>query len=88
MIFDIAESLIACLDRESAQRLNRFQFDSKILKRWRELTIKEHKGQLTGDDLIQLMFFLHVQNFISVLQKKARAMLRRPPSSNSAPKRR
>lgn len=82
MILDLAESLVACLGRESARKLVKFQPDARVLKRWHELTLKEQQGRLSPEEQMEYLVFLHAQNFLAALQRKARSLLRRPKASS------
>jgi hypothetical protein len=85
MIFNLAEAVVSCLDRESARRLVKFRpDDAKFLNRIHELEEKEKVAQLTPDERMELMIDMSALQFIGALQLKARAMLRRPPGSKSS----
>ena len=79
MLLDLIQSLATCLDREAAGNIARFQPDNQIRNRLAELTLKDRQGHLTDDERMELQMLIHAQNFISVLQREARAILRRRP---------
>lgn len=83
MILDIAESLAACLDRESARRIARFHLDDSVLTRLQELIAKDRRGELTTDERMELIHLYSIEEFIALLQRKARAVLRRPSAPRS-----
>lgn len=78
MMFDLAESLVEFLGRDSARKLVKFKTDEQILKRFRQLETKDQGGQLTKEERNELMFYVIAENFVATLQRKARALLRRP----------
>ncbi len=82
-MFDLAETLVEFLGRDSARKLVKFKTNEQILERFRLLQTKDQTTQLTGDERNELMFYFIAENFVATLQRKARAMLRRPIGAKS-----
>jgi hypothetical protein len=83
MFLKLAESVIACLDRESARRLVRLTIPDDVARRLAELARKDQLRQLTVEEAHEYEFDLVALHFVEALKQKGRAALRRPKSQSS-----
>jgi len=77
-MFELLDALASCLDRDSARRINKVQFDELIHERYAELREKERLGTLSRDEEIEFTVDVVSLNFLALLQRKYRAILRKP----------
>jgi hypothetical protein len=77
----ILDALSRCLDAESASRVVDFEIDSEIHARVSLLAKRANEGLLTADERAEYEAFVNLDDFLSVLQLKARRQLQTNGSS-------
>jgi hypothetical protein len=77
-MFELAEAVASCLDRDSAHRVNMLQIENVIAKRLAELDEKRRRNPLTEDELTEIRMLPVAMEFVSLLQRKARTVVRKP----------
>ena len=77
MLFTILDAVADCLDRESARKLVKLNFEKQILDRRVQLNAKGRKVSLTEEEQAQLILLSVFDYFLAHLQRRARAILRR-----------
>ncbi len=74
------DALGRCLSPESAQQVIELRADSGLQARLEVLAGKSTNGELTVDERAEYETYIRALDFITVLQSKARAALRRTAS--------
>jgi hypothetical protein len=77
----VLDALSRCLDAESASRVVEFEIDSEIQARVRILAKQANEGTLTAEERAEYEAFVNLDDFLSILQLKARRHLH--PNGNS-----
>ena len=73
----LLDSLSACLTPAAAKRVAAFRADATTQARIAELADKCNEGELTARERIEYEAYIRAIDFISILQAKARAALKR-----------
>jgi|LakMenEpi03Aug12_release.lakeMendotaPanAssembly.Ray.scaffolds.fasta_scaffold1501421_2 hypothetical protein len=74
------DPLGSCLTPEVAQRVVDFRADARTQKRLDALAAKNQSGRLTPAEQDEYDTYLSAIDFVSVLQAKARSVLKHQPS--------
>ena len=77
----ILDALSRCLDAESAGRVVDFEIDPETQARVGILAKRANEGLLTADERAEYEAFVNLDDFLSVLQLKARRQLQTNGSS-------
>lgn len=72
----LLDPLSRCLTREGAQELLELRADAVAQTRISELAEKCNEGVLTPEEQREYETYVHLGNFIAILQAKARLLLR------------
>lgn len=86
MFFDLAELVVSSLDRETTRRLVRLTIPGDLMKKHLAEKWKAERADATEGDEWQYVFDWLSLYFFEALQRKGRAALRRPASSQTAAK--
>lgn len=78
LLNDLLESFSACLTPGAAKRVIAFRADAKTQTRIEQLAEKCNEGELSDPERREYEAYVRAIDFISVLQAKARASLRKP----------
>jgi polyphosphate kinase len=73
----LLEALSKSLNVRSAQALIRFRADKKTQRRVEQLADKNTEGELSPEERAEYEGYVFANNFIAILQAKARARLMR-----------
>lgn len=76
LFFSIIQAIGACLDRESARKLVRLNYDDAVQERLRELKTKHRLGELTEDERSEIALTECMHGFLEELKKESRRILR------------
>ena len=80
----LLDPLSRCLTREGARELLELRADAVAQARLSELAEKCNEGLLTSEERREYETYVHLGNFIAILQAKARLLLR-PQLAGFAP---
>ena len=75
------EPVSRCLTPEVAERLLKVEFDPEIEDRIELLAGRCSEGQLTDEERTEYESYVRTGNFITILQAKARKLLREPDAA-------
>ena len=75
------DPLGSCLTPEVARRLVKFRADAKTQKRLDQLAEKNQAGKLTDAEREVYDTYISAIDFVTVLQAKARSILKRPANA-------
>jgi hypothetical protein len=82
MLLRLIQSVASCLDRESARKLVKLHIETDLGMIWKGLEEKDRHPN--SDARMEFIMLIHAQNFVTALQREARAILRRPAASKSS----
>ena len=77
----LLDPIARCLTPESARALVALRADAVAQARIEELAEKCNDGQLTPEERREYETYVHVGNVITILQAKARLLLRQKPAA-------
>jgi hypothetical protein len=77
----VLDALSRCLDAESASRVADFEFDADIQDRVSILATRANEGTLTAEERAEYEAIVNLDDFVSILQLKARRHLQANGSS-------
>lgn len=80
VISNVLDPFTECLTPEAARRIVRFQASPAVQGHVDELADKANEGQLSADEQAEYDRYRSVFHFVTILQSKARAYLRRNPA--------
>ena len=76
VLSDLLDTLVRCLDAESARRLVNFRVSEKAQKRVSYLAERANEGLLTPAEASEYDAFISASNMISILKLKAQRALK------------
>ena len=77
----ILDPVAQCFTPEVAKRVAELRADPAVQARIEELAEKCNEGTITPEEMAEYDAYIQAMDVVAVLQKKARTLIVRPPSS-------